>query len=49
MTFKTTDNKATQYRPAFQGFASDGPSIMPLDRLQVILAIYCLTVPEKLY
>jgi potassium efflux system protein len=36
-------------RPAFQGFASDGPSIMPLDRLQVILAIYCLTVPEKLY
>jgi hypothetical protein len=33
MTFKTTDNKATQYGQAFQGFASDGPSIMPLDRL----------------
>ena len=41
MASKMTDNKTTQYRLAFQGFTSDGPSIMSLDRLQAILVIYC--------
>ena len=42
MTFKTTDNKATQYGQVFQGFASDGPSMVCiLIVFQAILAIYC--------
>jgi hypothetical protein len=41
MTFKMTDNKATQYEQVFLAFAAVDPSIMSLDRLQAILAIYC--------